>query len=139
MLRPPAVLAARQLAPLAACADLLADPAGGAAPLAIAIVPSPALQIAPADTFAQVDEVKLRITRADSSTVEVTFAATPSQGEIHRTVRVATKRAEETVQLYVELRGQGVALFYGSSAVQLIRGSTTVADVVVYPIPPDPG
>lgn len=135
-----AAAAALLAAGAAACGDFLAAPAEAPARLSVSysLDPAgPALQTTGAGrAFDRVDAVRVRLLRGETEVLADSFAAAPADsGVIRGTFQLPLERAEEELQLTVELRWQGRPVFTGSQAVRMSRGADTRAEVALLPVP----
>jgi Carboxypeptidase regulatory-like domain/Bacterial Ig-like domain (group 2) len=137
----PAGAAAALVVLAAGCGDVLAEPARGPARLSVsfAMAPGapPSLQTAAGNgrAFDRVDLLVVRVARGEETVVADSFVVTPAGGEIRQTLRVPLDGGGEAMDLSVELRAGGRALFAGTQLVQLAPGRSAEAEVPVLPIP----
>jgi hypothetical protein len=119
----------------AGCGDVLEPPAAAPAELALGLRQS-AAPAPRAALFDEVDGLFVRVTRGATVAVEGSFAISPTEDEIRRTLIVMLERDEEELGLAVELRRQGVAVYAGSGDVLLRRGRRTTAELVLDSVAP---
>lgn len=122
----------------AACSDFLAPPAEGSAQLAISysLDPlAPRAQVGVERAFSRADRLRVRLTRAGTPVLDTTFAVAPEPGVIRKSFRIPLEESREDLELTAELLWGEHALFAGTRAVQVRRGSRDTAEVRVLPVP----
>lgn len=124
----------------AACADLLAPPAAVPARLSVswALDPgAPALQTGAGRAFDRADHAHLWVSRGDALVLADSFDISPAGtgGVIRRALELKLERAEEELEVAVQLHWQGHHLFTGASTVRLARGRQDSAAVELLPVP----
>lgn len=113
---------------LSACGRDASEPSGGIALVRPIVRYSPqALQVG----NVSVDEVVIRVTRADESTaLQRTESFPPDQTTLTTTLSVPLESNPETVFIDITLLGQGTLLFSGGSSVDLVPGEQTQAPTI---------
>jgi uncharacterized protein YjdB len=119
-----------------ACSELFVDPAP-AEPSGLAVSFSVTGHAAggAAEAFDRADRVRIRLVRADETTVlDTVVTLSAAGGSREASVAVALQQDQETLFLDVQLLFQSQVLFTGSSSVTLRQNQTSSADIGLSPV-----